>query len=156
MVYKQANGKIAKMPLCFVTIIIATVLLISAIYIYMSNRSVDMELYSWLGIDTKNSLFKHVRNLSYNFAPWAKYNLPDGLWLLSFLLLMEGIWDNETLIKWLFCIPIIVFAFVSEILQFNGFLSGTGDIIDMFFYIAAILLLLIFIKLKQMYYEKIN
>ncbi len=116
----------------------------------------DMQLYLWLGIDTKNTMLEHIRNLSYYFAPWIRYNLPDGLWLLSFLLFMEGIWSREKIIKWLFSIPIIIFAFVSEILQFNEHISGTGDIFDLVFYVAAVLLLLLLIKLKQMYYEKNN
>lgn len=115
-----------------------------------------MQLYSWLNIDTENYLLKLLRKLSFSFAPWARYNLPDGLWLLSFLLFIEGLWHHERLIKWIFCMSLIIFAFVSEILQFNGHLSGTGDILDIVSYVVAILLLLIFIKLKQIYYEKNN
>lgn len=145
-----------KTTINLINIFSAGVLLVSAIYIYLSNRTTDMQLYSWFNIDTENHLLENIRNTSFCFAPWVKYNLPDGLWLLSFLLFMEGIWNRDRLIKWIFCISIISFAFVSEILQFNGYLLGTGDIWDLVSYVAAVLLLLIFIKLKQIYYEKNN
>lgn len=156
MEYKQTKQKTKDISINLITIISAGTLLIGAIYIYLSNRITDMQLYSWLNIDTENHLLEDIRNASYGFAPWAKFNLPDGLWLLSFLLFMEGIWNHDRLAKWIFSISIISFAFISEILQFYGYLSGTGDIWDIVSYVAAVVLLLIFIKLKQIYYEKNN
>lgn len=113
-----------------------------------------MILYEWLGVDNNNRFFDFTRNHSHNLAPWIKYNLPDGLWLLSYLLFMEGVWNNDKLLKWLFSIPIVVFAFVIELLQFYGNFPGTGDVLDILFYMIAILLFILIIKLKQMYYEK--
>lgn len=84
----------------------------------------------------------------------VKYNLPDGLWMLSFLLFMESIWGDEKLLKWIFCIPIIAFAYILEIFQYFGYFPGTGDALDLFFYAIAILLFILLTKLKQMYYEK--
>lgn len=115
-----------------------------------------MVLYSWLGIDYDNSFFEAIRTYSCSMSPCVKYNLPDGLWMLSFLLFMEGIWDAERLLKWIFCIPIIAFAFTLEILQYLGYFPGTGDALDIFFYVIAITLFILLIKLKQMYYEKNN
>ena len=134
----------------------STFLFISAVYIYVSNRSGDMVLYSWLGIDYNNHYFCLIRNHSCNMASWVKYNLPDGLWMLSFLLFMDVIWENEKLLKWMFCVPIIVFAFILEIFQYMGQFPGTGDILDIFFYIAAILLFLLLINLKHKCYERNN
>lgn len=137
-----------------VFIFLSLILLINAIYIYLSNRNTDMLLYVWLGLDNNNCIFEYTRNHVCGYAPWIKYNLPDGLWLLSYLLFIEGIWSKEKLLKWLFCIPIIGFAFVLEFLQFSGIFSGTGDVLDIMSYILAILLFLFIIKLKQIYYEK--
>ena len=113
-----------------------------------------MILYTWLGIDYHNSAFEYVRNHTCCLSNWMKYNLPDGLWLCSFLLFMEGIWGKEKYWKWLFCVLIIAFAFIIEIMQYNGLFPGTGDFWDLISYISAFLLFLLFIKLKQMYYEK--
>lgn len=139
-----------------ITILLSVILFLTAIYIYVSNRSGDMILYSWLGVDYNNHFFEWIRNHSCRLAPWVKYNLPDGLWMLSFLLTMEVVWGNEKQLKWMFCIPIIAFAFILEILQYNGYFSGTGDILDIVFYTAAVLLFILLINLKQKCYEKDN
>lgn len=136
--------------------LLAVTLFVVAVYIYVSNRGANLALYEWLGIDYYNGLFEYVRAHSCTLTPWVKYNLPDGLWLLSFLLFMDGIWENERRMKWIFSILIIVFAFVLECMQFVGYFSGTGDIWDVIAYIAAILLFLIINKLKQISYEKFN
>lgn len=138
------------------TILLAVTLFIIAVYIYVSSRSANLALYEWLGIDYYNSLFEYIRDYSVALAPWVKFNLPDGLWLLSFLLFMDGIWENERRMKWIFSILIIVFAFVLECMQFVGYFSGTGDICDILAYIIAIMLFLIINKLKQISYEKFN
>lgn len=115
-----------------------------------------MVLYSWLGIDYNNHFFDFIRNHSYNMASWVKYNLPDGLWMLSVLLFMESVWENENHLKWMFCVPIIVFAFTLEILQYKGWFPGTGDLLDIVFYILAVLLFLLLINLKHKCYEENN
>lgn len=133
-----------------IILIISAFLFLSAVYIYISSRSGNMVLYSWLGIDYNNHLFELLKSHSYSFAPWVKYNLPDGLWMLSFLLFMEAVWGEEKRIKWMFCIPIIVFAFTLEISQYTGYFPGTGDVLDIAFYIAAILLFILLTNLKKM------
>lgn len=139
-----------------IIILASAFLFIFAVYIYVSNRSGDMVLYSWLGIDYNNHFFDFIRNHSYNMASWVKYNLPDGLWMLSVLLFMESVWENENHLKWMFCVPIIVFAFTLEILQYKGWFPGTGDLLDIVFYILAVLLFLLLINLKHKCYEENN
>jgi hypothetical protein len=131
----------------------AVAMFVIAGYIYVSNRSANMALYEWLGIDYYNVFFEYVRAHSYELTPWMKYNLPDGLWLLSYLLAMESFWNNDTRLKWIFCIPVIIFAFMLEWCQYKSLFSGTGDILDIVFYTIAILIFLLTIKLKQMAYE---
>lgn len=138
------------------TLLLAMLLLLLTLYIYVSNRDGDMALYSWLGIDYYNDFFNFIRNHSIHLPLWVKYNLTDGLWMLSYLLFMEGLWTIDKCIKWMFCIPIISLALILEILQCLGCFPGTGDIFDIIFYIAAILLFVLLIKLKQIYYEKDN
>lgn len=139
-----------------ITLIASAFLFICALYIYISNRSPDMILYSWLGINSDNLLFEWIRKHSFSMSPIVKYNVPDGLWMLSFLLFVESVWGDEKSIKWMFCVPIIAFACTMEILQFLGYFPGTGDVLDIFSYVMAILLFILLTKLKQMYYEKNN
>lgn len=113
-----------------------------------------MILYSWLGIDTNNNCLEYLRRHACQTPNWVKYNLVDGMWMLSYLLFMEGFWGNDEQIKLLFYIPVVAFAFIVEILQYYGCFPGTGDILDILFYVAAIMLFILLIKLKQMCYEK--
>ena len=136
--------------------LLAVTLFAIAGYIYVSSRIANLALYEWLGIDYYNSLFEYIRDYSVTLAPWVKFNLPDGLWLLSFLLFMEGIWREDRRMKCVFCISIVTFAFILEFVQFIGYFPGTGDICDILAYIIAIMLFLIINKLKQISYEKIN
>lgn len=115
-----------------------------------------MMLYSWLGIDTNNSLFSYIRRHTFISASWVKYNLVDGLWLLSFLLLIEAVWNKDMKRKMTFMLPVIAFAFASEVFQYMGLISGTGDIWDTIFYVLAILLCIGIITLKTKIYEKDN
>ena len=75
-----------KIPANAIMFFIAIALMIMATYVYVSSRSGDMLLYTWLGIDYDNAIFEKIRASSWSLASWVKYNLPDGLWLLSFLM----------------------------------------------------------------------
>ncbi len=136
-----------------ILLILSGSLFLSAVYLYISNRGDDMILYSWLGIDCHNGLFEYLRQHAWHPANWVIYNLPDGLWLLSYLLAMESLWGDDKRLKWMFCIPVIFFAFMMEWLQYVGKFPGTGDVLDIVFYTKAILIFLLTIKLKQMAYE---
>lgn len=144
----------SKTTINLITLCVSILLFICALYIYVSNRNSDMILYSWLGIDTENSFFAFIRSNSFTLYPWVKYNLTDGLWMLSYLLFIESVWGDEKSIKRIFCVSLISFAFILEMMQFLGWYPGTGDVLDIVFYIIAILIFLIFTKLKLMYYEK--
>lgn len=145
-----------KSSIHIVLILAACILYIMAIYIYLSNRDEEMLLYSWLGINVNGGCLEYVRIHSIQLPAWAKYNLPDGLWMLSYLLFIEGIWCVDNRIKMLFCAPVTVFACVMELLQYEKIIPGTGDMIDILAYIIAISLYLLTTKLKQMYYGKDN
>lgn len=135
-------------------ILLGCFLFVCALYIYISNRNDDMILYDWFGIDYNNYFFEYMRHPDLRLSSWAIYNLPDGLWMMSFLLFIEVIWDGEKLMKWIFGGSMIILALVLEIFQFVDLFPGTGDWLDILFYIAAVLLFLLLIKLKQIYYEK--
>ncbi len=147
------NITLKKISLNIILLLFSIALFCSAVCIYIGNRSNDMILYSWLEIDAHNRLFEYIRQHCLLSKNWLIYNLPDGLWLLSYLLAMESIWGGNKRGKWIFCIPVIVFAIMMEFLQFKYYLPGTGDILDIIFYLISIIIFLLIIKLKQMSYE---
>lgn len=135
---------------------LSIIILLVACYVYVSYRGGDMVLYSLLEIDGNSSLFIALRQNATDLPAWVIYNIPDGLWLLSYLLMIEAIWGNEKQRKIWFIIPVILFAFLLEVLQYIGFFPGTGDVLDMLCYSAAIAVYLGIIKLKQYFYEKLD
>lgn len=150
------TSALKKIPANAIVLFIAIALMVMATYVYVSSRSGDMLLYTWLGIDYDNAFFEKIRASSWSLAPWVKYNLPDGLWLLSFLLFMEAIWMNDKRMKVMFCVPVVAFAFIIESMQFFGIFPGTGDVIDLTFYFVAVLVFTGILTLNNRYYEKVN
>ena len=136
--------------------LLSIIILLVACYVYVSHRGGDMVLYSLLEIDGNSSLFIALRQNATDLPAWVIYNIPDGLWLLSYLLMIEAIWGNEKQRKIWFIIPVILFAFLLEVLQYIGFFPGTGDVLDMLCYSVAIAVYLGIIKLKQYFYEKLD
>ena len=135
--------------------IFSLLLFLIACWLYVAFRSTDMVLYNWLGIDCSNHLFQLFRVTDYQPASWLIYNLPDCLWLLSFLLFMESIWGDDKL-KWVFVSGLISFAYIIEILQCLHAFPGTGTALDFICYTIAILLYLSIHKLKFIFHEKVS
>ncbi len=74
------------------------------------------------------------------------YSLPDGLWALSYTMLIlkiRGKRDRASLI-WSMIIPVI--GICSEIAQFYFIIPGTFDIFDLVMYISLPLIAIIFSK----------
>lgn len=79
---------------------------------------------------------------------WIVYNLPDGMWLLSYMFAMEFIWDNEGKYIKLLCIWIMPTAIIiHEFCQLMRLVNGTWDINDLTIYIIAIAIYLLTKKL---------
>ena len=75
---------------------------------------------------------------------WIKFCLPDGMWLLSYLLIIDVVWKNSSDNKktfWLSILPFI--AIGSELMQIFIPQIGTFDFIDFLCYIGAIITFLI-------------
>ena len=83
-----------------------------------------------------------------NVPEWIRYSLPDGLWLLSYLLFMDLIWD-EGMKPWklFFLVMLPLGTLIAEILQMFHVIPGTGDLFDLIFYLIAII---IFINIKYL------
>lgn len=115
--------------------------------IYIIFRSGNLLMFKWfkfLNIDhfiSKTRLF----NTSDSFPNWFQYSLPDGLWILSYVLIMTEIWNKKITIHNLFWIIIIpVIAILSEFFQYFGLIKGTFDFLDILFYIIGAALPLLF------------
>lgn len=112
-------------------------------------------MFNWfqsIGIENKVLSIREIFFPFKMYLPqWVYYSLPDGLWVYSFTSAILIVWNNEfkTAKFWLL-IPLFT-GIISEIAQGLKLFSGTFDILDLTFTIAALLLSIIIInhKFKQ-------
>ena len=80
----------------------------------------------------------------YAVSDWIKYSLPDGLWLFSYMFLIDTIWEGKILVSYYFFLWVLpAVAVGSEVLQVFGWLPGVFDILDLVCYVGAVVIFLI-------------
>lgn len=114
-----------------------------------------LNLYMFLPFEATDTLFMidYIREIPL-FPPkdslpeWVIYNLPDGMWLLSYMLLMEALWGREnTKFRDFFIWVMPSLIIIWEIMQYMEVVAGTWDMNDMLSYIFAIV---IFLKITRL------
>lgn len=115
-----------------------------AIYLgYRSGNLVMFQLLNKFGFSDFLNSFRDI-GANYSIYDWIKYSMPDGLWLFSYMFLIDTIWDNHKCVSYyifLWILPVI--AIISELLQFIMIVPGTFDIMDLSCYLMAIIIFLI-------------
>lgn len=120
-----------------------TLVLGGLIYLLMRDKSLVM--FRWAESINLIYILDLLRDsISPSFCPnWLKYSLPGGLWLSSYIVLMNLVWikqERRLRMVWVLFLPI--FAILSEVSQLYGIIPGTFDYIDIFFYIIPVILYL--------------
>lgn len=138
----------------YITACVSIIIFLFACIIYISNRSLDMILYKWLNINTGNVIFSYLKQHAIPLPNWALYNLPDGLWLFSYTLLIDAIWSKNN-IKYYFIGIITLFILILEIAQMMHIFPGTGDILDIASYLIALIIYSLY-NIITYRYEKIS
>lgn len=115
-------------------------------FIYLGWRSGNLVMFQLLDKYGFSEFLNSYRCLGTNYSiyDWIKYCMPDGLWLFSYMFLIDAIWDNHKCVSYyifLWILPVI--AIISELLQFIMIVPGTFDIMDLFCYLMAIIIFLI-------------
>jgi hypothetical protein len=107
--------------------------LLFGILLYATVRNTNLVIYEWLGKPGFITLFSIPARIKTTIHPIVLYNLPDGLWFLSGVLLIRSLWMTEK--KW--CIRYLaifyLLAFVLEMLQLHKNIPGTFDGVDLVF-----------------------
>ncbi|MBR3477505.1 MAG: hypothetical protein K5899_06610 [Bacteroidaceae bacterium] len=132
-----------------IELVLALVLFLAEGFLYLTFRSTELNmfrLYEHAG-PWVNSLREWGSSL--NMPYWVRYNLPDGLWLLSYLLLVDAIWNrfDKMSCVWYLIMPAI--AFGSELAQVWWGLTGTADMMDFVCYAGAVAVTLIVVYSKN-------
>lgn len=119
--------------------------------IYIRYRSDSLLMFDWFHYLNISDFISSIRSNSEdsNIYGWFIYNMPAGLWLFAYLLIIDAIWGNEKNAQYLCHLYILpIMAIVSELMQFLGFLPGTFDFLDLISYVCAILLFIIIKKVQ--------
>lgn len=117
--------------------VLAVLLIIIGGSIYMLFRSKTLLGFQLLDVIGLSDIVDQLRSSASNLHPcdFIVYCLPDGLWAIAYILLIDHFFQNESLKKqllWASIIPAI--GFLSELLQAIGFMPGVFDICDLLCY----------------------
>lgn len=130
----------------FMKVIIAIIILFAGGLIYVIFRSDNLLMFSlfhYLGLD--GIVIKLREGYGQMIIwDWVRYNMPAGLWLFSYMFIIDSIWNNSNSPAYkCFITTLPIIAIISEAMQFFHILPGTFDIRDMISYVFAISLFLI-------------
>ena len=119
-------------------------------FLYILLRTENLLMFSWFDEIGLSQTVDNIRMLYGQQTPyaWVKNNLPAGLWLFSYLFIIDSLWwkeKNNVYKFFLFLLPII--AIGSEFLQLLKIVPGTFDELDICSYISALLLYILIKKL---------
>lgn len=112
-------------------------------FIYLVYRIDSLEMFHWVDAVGLDSCVNYLRTKvgSKDLCDWVKFSLPDGLWLISYMFIIDCIWNgcrSNSFYVFVFGLPF--FAILSEIFQYYSLLPGVFDVIDLACYILAITL----------------
>lgn len=133
---KETYARIIKATIGFVA-------LMSGGLIYILYRSDCLLMFDWfhkLGLSDFIDSLRGVTDKP-NLYGWVKNSLPAGLWLFSYMYVIDSVWGKEKNAVYncfLYVLPIM--AVLSELMQCFKILPGTFDYMDLLSYILAILL----------------
>lgn len=108
-------------------------------------------LLKGLGLQPITLELRTLASPIHDYLPeWAVYSLPDALWTFSFISFFGILWwPQNKLIGAIIIGCITSVSLGSEILQWAGILSGTFDVIDLYFKAGFALLSITIIALTS-------
>lgn len=127
-------------------VLTSLVVLFTGGLIYLGWRTGNLVMFQLIEKWGMSDYLKSFRDISTNYSiyEWIKYSIPDGLWLFSYMFLINTVWGNHKCISsYIFLWTLPVAAILSELLQFITIVPGTFDIVDLMCYILAIIFFLI-------------
>jgi hypothetical protein len=122
------NINAKKLPLIYFLLSIFSMAIgFLAYYFLRENKILIYKLFHFL---PKNNNTITFSNKSF-WVDFLRYNLPDGLWLLSILLFLRAVWHNDPKTFLIYKTCIIFIGFFLEALQISDTIPGTFDFLDL-------------------------
>lgn len=132
--------------------IVSFLLLVLGGSIYLLFRPKTLLMFKWvdsLGLSEYiDQLRDTVSGITLNRI--TLYSLPDGLWLASYIIVVNTIVSKNSkhnLLFWSLLLPFI--AIVFELLQIPGIIPGVFDVFDLICYIVPLIIYLIYLKYEK-------
>ena len=127
-----------------IEVILAVCLFLTGVSIYLLWRDEHLlihRLMAWSGTD---SLISPLRNAVKDIPlpEWVRFALPDGLWSMSYILLIDACVKRGFLLTAV--IPAL--GMLSELMQLAGWLPGTFDLADLLAYSLPYLIYVLIIN----------
>lgn len=145
-----------------IELVMAFVLFIIEGLLYLTFRSTELNMFRLY--EHAGPWVEELRNWgdTIDLPVWVRYSLPDGMWLFSYLLLVDAIWNkfDKSSFIWYVLMPGV--AFGSELLQLyspsdvNRWYTGTYDVMDFVCYGFAVLLIIIIYISKNFIRKQIS
>lgn len=118
--------------------------------IYLFFRKSSLRIFRWIelsSIELSEALSaKRVHFYDSEIPNWVAFNLPDGLWQFALSNSVCIIWKDDKRMFWILFPLLSSIGLVMEFLQYFGLISGTYDILDVAFNLAAVSLSFIYYK----------
>lgn len=117
--------------------------------IYLLFRSKTLLMFKWVDSLGLSQYVDRLRDLvsGITLNHITLYSLPDGLWLASYIIVVNTIVSKNNkynLLFWSLLLPFI--AIVFELLQIPGIIPGVFDVFDLICYIVPLIVYLIYLK----------
>lgn len=133
-------------------LILASLSLVVGGSIYIIFRPLTLNMFGWfetLGISSLTSNYRELASYV-SLNDFVLYSLPDGLWITSYLFIVNIVIPSEhkiELLFWIFLLPII--SVLSEFMQFLNLIEGQFDVYDVICYILPLTINLIILKYER-------
>ena len=127
-------------------VILSFALLSVGCFIYIMYRQESLLMFRCFDELGLSDLVHHLRSTGteHSLFDWVKNSLPDGLWLFSYMFLIDAIWNGDKSFSYYFFLWLLpCIALLSEVLQAFGVVPGVYDFIDIMCYSGAIIVFII-------------
>ena len=121
----------------WIQVLLGVLCLLIGISIYLLFRSESITLYRWMAaIGITDAIAPLRQSVSHwDVSAFVRFSLPDGLYCMSYILLMDAVWQHSRRPLRLMAASLIpLIAITHELLQAAGLARGTFDWSDLLCY----------------------
>ena len=122
-----------------VTGVIALGCILACGLMYISFRPDTLKMFHWFKFFGILDYLEELQRNPVRVPAWFLYNLPDGIWLFAYSILIGSIWNFKIRDCWMFILVMPSICIPHEFLQGLGIMHGTYDAQDVLAYVLAII-----------------